>query len=136
MKATISKDFDFAASHRLEGLREGHQCSRIHGHNYVVRVTVVGDVVEPGFVIDYGDFAPIKAWLDDTLDHRHLNDVIDMNPTAEHLAALLAETAYSVFADAGYRNVDAVTVSVSETPKTWASVTIPADAAQIAGGRT
>lgn len=128
MKATISKDFDFAASHRLEGLQDGHKCSRIHGHNYVVRVTVVGDVVHPGFVIDYGDFAPIKSWLDDTLDHRHLNDVLDVNPTAENLANLLVETACSLFVEAGYRNVDSVTVSVSETPKTWASATMTVDA--------
>lgn len=32
----ISKEFHFSASHRLASLPPGHQCARMHGHNYQV----------------------------------------------------------------------------------------------------
>ncbi len=124
MKASISKDFEFSASHRLSGLPEEHQCARLHGHNYVVRITVRGTVVEPGFVIDYGDLAPVKTWIDATLDHRDLNAVIDTNPTAERLAMFIAVRAGEMILIPGRENIEEVSVSVSETPKTWATVVL------------
>lgn len=122
MKATISKDFTFSASHRLDGLPDDHQCARLHGHNYVVRLTIEGDVRQPGFVVDYGALKPFGTWIDETLDHRHLNDVFDFNPTAESMAGHLADRAATLLADLGHDNVTRVAVSVSETPKTWATV--------------
>lgn len=122
MIATISKDFAFSASHQLDGLPSDHQCARLHGHNYIARVTIEGEVRAPGFVVDYGELAPIKKWIDDHLDHRHLNDVFDFNPTAENMAGHLADMAASLLASAGYDNVARVSVSLSETPKTWATV--------------
>ena len=38
MGFAISKEFHFSASHRLEGLHDGHPCGRMHGHNYVVEI--------------------------------------------------------------------------------------------------
>lgn len=122
MIATISKEFAFSASHQLDGLPDDHQCARLHGHNYVARLTIEGEVREPGFVVDYGELAPIKDWIDETLDHRHLNDVFDFNPTAENMAGHLADRAADLLASAGYDNVTRVAVSLSETPKTWATV--------------
>jgi len=58
MIATITKDFAFSASHRLDGLPEGHQCARYHGHNYLVRVEIEGTVDKVGFVVDYGALKP------------------------------------------------------------------------------
>jgi 6-pyruvoyltetrahydropterin/6-carboxytetrahydropterin synthase len=118
----ISKDFTFSASHQLRGLPEGHQCARLHGHNYVVRVTLAADQLDDtGFVVDYGQLAPFGAWIDANLDHKHLNDLIPFtveNPTAEHLAVLLAAAVHEVVPlPAGVR----VEVAVSETPKTWAT---------------
>lgn len=122
MQAEISKDFDFSASHRLEDLPKNHQCSRIHGHNYRIRVTITGQVVSPGFVVDYSELSFFKTWIDDKLDHRHMNDVMESNPTAENMAALMVEKVVSHLSEHGYDNVSAVKVSVSETPKTWATV--------------
>jgi len=45
---TISKDFEFSAAHHLEGLDPEHPCSRVHGHNYVVRLELTGPVSGPG----------------------------------------------------------------------------------------
>jgi 6-pyruvoyltetrahydropterin/6-carboxytetrahydropterin synthase len=118
MTYTISKDFHFSSSHQLHGLRDGHPCGRVHGHNYVVRVTLQGEELnEHGFLVDYNDLKPFGQWLDDTLDHRHLNDVTTGQPSAENLARVLAQQVQGVLAlPAGVR----VSVAVSETPKTWA----------------
>ncbi|KOV88413.1 MULTISPECIES: 6-carboxytetrahydropterin synthase QueD [Streptomyces] len=116
MTLHITKRFDFSASHQLSGLHEGHQCARMHGHNYVVEVelSAARDELTPtGFVRDYGDLSVVKKWIDDTLDHRHLNDVIDDNPTAENLAIWM----YGQWAD---EFPELTCVRISETPKTWA----------------
>lgn len=122
LKATISKDFQFSASHQLAGLPPEHQCSRLHGHNYTVRVELTGTVREPGFVLDYGELGFVKDFLDREWDHRHLNDAVAFNPTAEYLAAHLVQLiADHIWGDLAAHNVSAVAVAVSETPKTWAT---------------
>lgn len=123
---TISKDFQFSASHRLNGLPDDHPCSRLHGHNYTVRVSITGTLDATGFVIDYRELAPFKEFVDDTLDHRHLNDVITGNPTAEHLAAKLHTEVLAILPLAD--NITDVKVAVSETPKTWAEYPTGANA--------
>lgn len=84
----IAKSFEFAASHVLSGLPIDHQCGRLHGHNYVVDVELSAEFLDStGFVLDYGELKPVKAWIDSTLDHRHLNEVMgELQPSAEILA--------------------------------------------------
>jgi 6-pyruvoyltetrahydropterin/6-carboxytetrahydropterin synthase len=114
----ISKQFGFSASHVLHGLRPGHACGRLHGHNYLIQAELAAGELDPvGFVADYGDLAPFGRWLDTTFDHRHLNDVMEANPTAEHLAHMCAARLIRMFESERAR-VSAV--GVSETPKTWA----------------
>lgn len=123
MSYRISKRFEFSASHILHGLPEGHQCGRLHGHNYVVEVELEGDTDPVGFVLDYGELAGFKRWIDATLDHRHLNDVMDENPTAEHLASWMASQLDRVILAGldGYRDRwHLAAVRVMETPKTVA----------------
>lgn len=120
MIATISKDFTFSASHQLDGLPADHQCARLHGHNYTLRITISGHVIEPGFVIDYGELAFIKQHVDEQLDHRHLNDVFDFNPTAENMAGWLADWVAIRLRER--TNITNITASLSETGKTWATV--------------
>ena len=119
MTYRITKDFHFSASHVLAGLPDGHQCGRLHGHNYVVRLCLAGEELLPaGFLFDYGDLAPFGVFIDEHLDHRHLNDVVcAASPTAEVLAHHLARITSDLI-----DLPDGVTVSVgvSETPKTWA----------------
>ena len=117
--AVITKDFTFAASHRLHGLPADHQCARLHGHNYLIRVQLAGQIVDPGWVVDYGELKPFGQWIDQTLDHRDLNDVLAyINPTAENLAAVLVGMLRRTL---GRRdNLDEISVGVSETPTTWA----------------
>lgn len=87
---TISKDFEFCASHELRLLPEMHKCSRNHGHNYVVTLTLTADWLdEYGFVTDFGDLAPFGDYLKTTWDHRLINDRVDFHPTSELLAHYL-----------------------------------------------
>ncbi len=111
---TIIKQFSFSASHVLENLPEGHPCARLHGHNYVVELVLEGlELDESGFVRDYRDLAPFKTFIDEKLDHRHLNDIMDGPTSAENLARFLYEFAHGLWPEV-------TAVRVSETPKTWA----------------
>src|SRR5690606_26317636 len=40
----IYKEFTFEAAHRLPFVPEGHKCARLHGHSFMVRISVSGDV--------------------------------------------------------------------------------------------
>jgi 6-pyruvoyltetrahydropterin/6-carboxytetrahydropterin synthase len=116
----ITKEHGFSASHVLAGLADGHPCSRLHGHNYLIRVSVTAPKLDGhGFVLDYHDLAPFIEWVDAHLDHQHLNEVLpDMQSSAENLARHLTLVARDllVLPAAGH-----VSVAVSETPKTWAT---------------
>lgn len=110
----ISKQFAFSASHILEGLSGDHPCSRLHGHNYIVTVYLKAETLnDVGFVKDYRELSIIKEYIDNHLDHRHLNDVFSVNPTAENLAREL----YLIFV----KEIPQIyAVEISETPKTSA----------------
>jgi 6-pyruvoyltetrahydropterin/6-carboxytetrahydropterin synthase len=62
--------FNFASSHFLifaDGTRE-----ELHGHNYQVRVKVLGEVGEGDMVLDFCRLKPIVKRYCDELDHRTL----------------------------------------------------------------
>ncbi|GHE03383.1 6-pyruvoyl tetrahydrobiopterin synthase [Defluviimonas sp. 20V17] len=110
----IAKEFAFSASHQLCHLPPDHQCARLHGHNYVVVVELAAEALNAdGFVRDYHDLAPLKTYIDECFDHRHLNDVLDGPSTAETLARHFHDWCRA-------RWPETVAVRVSETPKTWA----------------
>lgn len=111
---TISKEFHFSASHILHGLEEGHPCGRLHGHNYVIIVELSAyDVDENGFVEDYGKLKDIGKYIDENLDHRHLNDVLIGQPSAENIAR-------HFFEKFKHAHPMITAVYVKETPKTIA----------------
>lgn len=118
----IAKTFAFDAAHQLDHLPDTHKCSRLHGHTYRVEIRFKAQSLDAnGFVIDYGDLRTFKEWIDQTLDHRNLNDVIapETPTTAEHLAKWFYEVARDLY----YHEWPRVTlqcVRVSETPNTWA----------------
>ena len=111
----ISKEFHFSASHQLKQMHDDHPCARLHGHNYIVVVELSSLTLNQyGFVRDYTELKPLKEYIDDTLDHRHRNEVLgDDCATAELLAKHLYDWSKS-------RWPETSGVRVSETPKTWA----------------
>ncbi len=112
---TISKQFNFSASHVIEGLPDEHPCSRLHGHNYVVELVLTAEELnKTGFVVDYNELVVFKTLIDEILDHRHLNDVLTGSTTAESIAKFLYDHAKKIWHEV-------LSVSVSETPKTNAT---------------
>ena len=110
----ITKEFHFSASHQLAHLPEDHQCARLHGHNYVVVVELASETLNAdGFVRDYGELKLLKDYIDETFDHRHLNDVMDGISTGENIARHLYDWCAAIWPETS-------AVKVSETPKTWA----------------
>ncbi len=111
----IWKEFHFSASHQLTGVPEGHPCARLHGHNYVVEVELQSETLDSaGFVRDYLELGAFKAYVDDMLDHRHLNEVLgDHMVTAEQLARHFYDWCHA-------RWPEVCAVRVKETPKTTA----------------
>ena len=81
----IYKDFSFEAAHRLPNVPEGHQCSRLHGHSFQLRITVAGTPGhQTGWIIDYADIKAAFKPILDQLDHYYLNDIPGLeNPTSE-----------------------------------------------------
>jgi len=87
----------------------------MHGHNYIVEVELAAaELNENGFVIDYRELKPLKNWIDEKLDHRHLNEVFGHDMiTSEYMAKVIFD-----FCLARWSQTSAV--RISETPKTWA----------------
>lgn len=114
MTYTICKQFSFDASHKLTGLPDGHKCARLHGHTYRVEVILQSEILnEVGFVVDYGDLKALKDYIDHHLDHRHLNDMLPLQTSAENIAKHLFDFCKQHWSQT-------TKVRVSETPKTWA----------------
>ncbi|MDR1782634.1 MAG: 6-carboxytetrahydropterin synthase, partial [Dysgonamonadaceae bacterium] len=108
----ISKQFAFSASHILDMLGEGHPCARMHGHNYLITIHLKAEQLDRfNFVKDYNELIVIERFISETLDHRHLNDVIPGHPTSENIARFL----YDRFKP---EIPELYAVEVSETPKT------------------
>jgi 6-pyruvoyltetrahydropterin/6-carboxytetrahydropterin synthase len=86
----VSTEIQFSASHALAGYRG--DCSRVHGHNWVARVSYrFGAVDSLGLTIDYRELRSLlERVIVPRFDHRHLNDVSPfdaVNPTSENIAA-------------------------------------------------
>lgn len=108
----LYKDFSFEAAHQLKKVPVGHQCGRLHGHSYRVRVHCEG-VLDPDkeWVVDYADIAKAVRPITESLDHSFLNDRFDFETTAENIAWWI-----------GQQLVDklpaAIAVELFETPTT------------------
>ena len=80
----------FDASHQLTDSEylTSKACARLHGHTYAVIVEIKDQDLNPaGMVIDFKD---IKNLIDE-LDHRHINDILEVQPTAENIATWIKD---------------------------------------------
>jgi 6-pyruvoyltetrahydropterin/6-carboxytetrahydropterin synthase len=110
---TITKQFSFEAAHCLVGLPDGHKCGRLHGHSYKVEIVLSDLLDKRGFVVDYGELSAFGAYLDQTFDHRYINEVVDFQTSAENLSRYFYKWCKE-------RWPQTVAARVSETGKTWA----------------
>ncbi len=86
VQVEVVRVFTFDAAHRLE--RYEGACARLHGHTYRLEVTVKGEPDERGIVVDFLELkeAVHELFLEPFLDHRHLNETLPVNTTAENMA--------------------------------------------------
>jgi len=85
----VTKKFRFDSAHKLNNYKG--DCANLHGHTYVLHVSVKGDVDSNGFVIDFKELNKIvKDEVISKLDHKHLNEIIKQ-PTAENICIWIAE---------------------------------------------
>jgi 6-pyruvoyltetrahydropterin/6-carboxytetrahydropterin synthase len=81
----IGKRFEFQATRTRDGSADGS--------GFLVEVILAACVLTgPGFVVDYGELSPLKDYLDESFDHRDLDDVLGAGlagnvPMARHLDA-------------------------------------------------
>jgi 6-pyruvoyltetrahydropterin/6-carboxytetrahydropterin synthase len=85
----IWKEFTFEAGHFLPSAPAGHPNARIHGHSFLVRVTMEGEPdPETGLLVDFKEFEAALAGVREKLDHRFLNEIEGLEtPTLERIAA-------------------------------------------------
>ncbi len=95
----LTKIMRFSAAHRLasprlsaaENRRLYRACSRVHGHNYSLEVTVRGPVDVDGMVMDLTVLEGAMREVIDLVDHRDLGRAVPalagMVTTGENLAA-------------------------------------------------
>lgn len=114
----VSKEFRFEASHILP--QHPGKCRNLHGHSWRVVVEVDGDLdPRTNFLLDFYELGQLMNPLIECLDHTHLNYLLPY-PTSEVLALALM----NVLKDLECFSIQAVTIRVSETQKTWASATV------------
>lgn len=92
MRVELTRTYRFEAAHRLPMVPPDHKCHRMHGHSFVIEVTVAGPVdPHTGWLVDFGEITKVvEPILKAELDHRTLNDVPGLeNPTSEHLCGWL-----------------------------------------------
>ncbi|GBR72441.1 6-carboxytetrahydropterin synthase QueD [Candidatus Termititenax spirochaetophilus] len=82
----MTVESSFSGAHQL--IKSNSPCENLHGHNWRVALTVRSEKQESevGWVID---FKVLKDALNKELekfDHKYLNDVLPVSPTAENLA--------------------------------------------------
>lgn len=95
MNFQLKQQFQIESARFLTGLPASHPCSNMHGHSFVIILTLVGplDPVK-GWVQDYHEISTLMKPLLDQLDHKVLNNVQGLeNPTSEKLAVWIYDQA-------------------------------------------
>jgi 6-pyruvoyltetrahydropterin/6-carboxytetrahydropterin synthase len=129
----VSREIDFCYGHRL--LHYEGKCRHLHGHNGRAIITIETESLDGmGMVVDFNEIKRrINTWIDEHIDHRmilHREDpivpvleklgepmyLLDVNPTAENIAKLIADTARE-------QGVPVVEVRLWETPHCFATYT-------------
>lgn len=84
----VKKTLEISASHRLT-LDYESKCENLHGHNWLITVYCKARTLDQNGMVC--DFSVIKRKLNDTLDHKNLNEVFAFNPTAENMARWIVD---------------------------------------------
>ncbi len=140
---TITRKFEFDAGHRIPNHKS--LCRNLHGHRYVLEVTMQGNIIDNqtasdfGMIIDFGEIKNlIKENLIDKWDHAflvyeqdtmvlhllqgipdHKTVILKQVPTAENLVNI-AFNAIDTLLKQHVPNVQITHAKLFETPNCWA----------------
>lgn len=140
----VTRRLEFDAGHRIPDHRS--QCRHLHGHRYVLEVTLAGQIIEKGgdpangMVMDFSEIKSLaKRNLVDKWDHaflvyagdarvveflatlpEHKTVVLDCIPTAENLAEHAFSTLDAVYSDTFGNQLRLERIRLYETPNCWA----------------
>jgi 6-pyruvoyltetrahydropterin/6-carboxytetrahydropterin synthase len=127
MECIVNRRAQFSASHRYwlpelsqaENIEKFGSCSRFpgHGHNYVLYVSMLGELDEYGMVLNLSDVKHlIKREVTSQLDFSYLNDVwaefLETLPTTENIARVIWQRLAP--------HLPIVRVQLFEHPQLWA----------------
>jgi len=112
----VTIETHFSSAHRLR--QYNGECERLHGHNWIVKVSVASDKLNDlGMVMDFKDLKAKTKDLMDEFDHQYLNEVppfTELNPTTENIAKYVFDRLSKVI-NTDYIKVSKVTVWESST---------------------
>lgn len=140
----ITRRLEFDAGHRISTHKS--QCCHLHGHRYVIEITLSGKIItdegvsEQGMVMDFSEVKQIaKTNLVDKWDHAflvyagdtpvlqflqsiegHKTIVLDSQPTAENLALTAFRILDQAYQDNYGNQLRLEQVRLFETPNCWA----------------
>jgi len=140
----ITTRLEFDSGHRIPNHKS--QCRNLHGHRYVLEITLSGDIIkqenasENGMVMDFSDVKAIaKESVVNVWDHAFLvyrNDTEVLNflntlpdhktvvfptvPTAENMALEAFRILKSKYHDSYGNHLKLEKVRLYETPNSWA----------------
>ena len=140
----ITRRLEFDAGHRIPD--HASQCRHLHGHRYAIEITLTGDIIDAagqpvnGMVMDFGEVKAIaREHVVDLWDHAflvfrgdtvvaeflasmpdHKTVVLDVVPTAEHLARVAFRILDPLYRDSFGNSLRLERVRLYETPNCWA----------------
>lgn len=140
----ITTRLEFDSGHRIPNHKS--QCRNLHGHRYVLEITLSGDIIkqenasENGMVMDFSDVKAIakesvvNVWDHAFLVYQHDKDVLNfLNslpdhktvvfptvPTAENMALEAFRILKSKYHDTYGNHLKLEKVRLYETPNSWA----------------
>lgn len=143
MYSEITRKFEFDSGHRVPN--HASKCRNVHGHRYVLHVTVGGELVDvsgasdEGMVVDFGELKTrVNAALVDRWDHGflvwehdpfvfalnamkdHKTIVMPLIPTVENLAAIAFQMLDIEVQHWASGRVHLIKLRLYETPNCWA----------------
>ena len=84
----VTVERGFSSGHFLRNYKG--KCENPHGHNYKVRLTLRGEVLDDaGLLLDFKELKHVMRPVIDRIDHQMLNELepfTKINPSAENLA--------------------------------------------------
>ncbi|WBF65782.1 MAG: 6-carboxytetrahydropterin synthase QueD [Candidatus Kinetoplastibacterium crithidii] len=141
---SITRKLEFDAGHRIPNHKG--QCKNIHGHRYVLEITLEGFLSKVDSECDYGmvmDFADVKSiameYIVSNWDHaflvydqdllvlnflstlpNHKTVVLDRVPTVENLSLIAYNILFPIYKKVYDKSLILKKIRIYETPNCWA----------------